>query len=134
MALKILVVDDEKMVRTALARLLSLHGEWEVVGEASDGLEAIEKAKKLKPDVVIMDITMPAMNGLEATPIIKKEIPAAEVLILSQHHSEQILREAQNAGAMGYLLKSHANWLTVAVETVSEHKPFFQGKNISTDS
>jgi DNA-binding NarL/FixJ family response regulator len=134
MALKILVVDDEKMVRTALARLLSLHGEWEVVGEASDGLEAIEKAKKLKPDVVIMDITMPAMNGLEATPIIKKEIPATEVLIFSQHHSEQILREAQNAGARGYLLKSQANWLTVAVETVSEHKPFFQGKNISTDS
>ena len=79
--LRILIVDDEKAVRTALGRLLGTREEWVVVGEAADGAEAIGKAKELKPDVVIMDVTLPELNGLAATPEIKKAIPSAEILI-----------------------------------------------------
>ena|ERR1700726_173676 len=130
MPLRILLVDDEKMVRSALQRLLSPHSEWKVVGEAADGLEAVSKARDLKPDVVIMDVTMPEMNGLEATPEIKKVTPSTEVLIFTQHDSNQIVREAQKAGASGYLLKSQAHWLATAVEAMSRHKPFFQGHKL----
>src|SRR5271170_1159930 len=130
-ALRILIVDDEKAVRTALGRLLATRKEWQVVGEAADGAEAIGMARELQPDIVIMDITMPEMNGLEATPEIKKALPAAEVLIFTQHDSTQMIQQAQNAGASGYLLKSQANWLVKAVEAMSQHKPFFEGKNLS---
>ena len=129
--LRILIVDDEKAVRSALARLLSTRGEWKVVGEAADGAEAIGKARDLKPDVVIMDLTLPQLSGLAATPQIKKAIPTAEVLIFTQHESKQMVREAQSAGASGYLLKSQANWLVTAIEAVGQHKPFFEGKNLS---
>ncbi len=131
MALRILIVDDEKAVRTALGRLLATRKEWQVVGEAADGAEAIGMARELRPDIVIMDITMPEMNGLEATPEIKKAFPAAEVLIFTQHDSTQMIQQAQNAGASGYLLKSQANWLVRAVEAMGQHKPFFEGKNLA---
>jgi DNA-binding NarL/FixJ family response regulator len=130
-ALRILIVDDEKAVRTALGRLLATRKEWQVVGEAADGAEAVGKARELRPDIVIMDITMPEMNGLEATPRIKKALPAAEILIFTQHDSTQMVQQAQIAGASGYLLKSQANWLVTAVEAMGEHKPFFQGKNLA---
>jgi DNA-binding NarL/FixJ family response regulator len=128
--LRILIVDDEKAVRTALGRLLATRKEWQVVGEAADGAAAIGMVRELQPDIVIMDITMPRMNGLEATPEIKKALPAAEVLIFTQHDSTQMIRQAQNAGASGYLLKSQANWLVAAVELMGQHKPFFDGKNL----
>ena len=128
--LRILIVDDEKAVRTALVRLLGTCAEWMVVGEAADGAEAIGKAKELNPDVVIMDITMPEMSGLEATAEIKKAIPTAEILMFTQYDSAQMVLEAQKAGASGYLLKSQANWLVAAVEAMGLHKPFFQGKNL----
>ena len=130
MALRILIVDDEKAVRTALGRLLATRKEWQVVGEAADGAEAVGKARELRPDIIIMDITMPEMNGLEATPEIKKALPAAEVLIFTQHDSTQMVQQAQSAGASGYLLKSQANWLVRAVEAMGEHRPFFEGKNL----
>lgn len=128
--LRILIVDDEKAVRTALIRLLGTREGWKVVGEAGDGAEAIGKAKELRPDVVIMDITMPEMSGLEATPEIKRAIPTTEILMFTQFDSTQMVREAQNAGASGYLLKSQANWLVAAVEAMGQHKPFFHGKNL----
>src|SRR5277367_3209137 len=131
--LRILIVDDEKAVRTALGRLLATRKEWQVVGEAADGATAIGMARELQPDIVIMDITMPQMNGLEATPEIKKALPTAEVLIFTQHDSRQMVRQAQNAGASGYLLKSQANWLVAAVETVGQHKPFFHGKKLPAE-
>lgn len=129
--LRILIVDDEKAVRTALGRLLGTRVEWVVVGEAADGAEAVGKAKELKPDVVIMDVTLPELNGLAATPEIKKVLPSAEILIFTQHESSQMIREARKAGASGYLLKSQANWLVTAVEAIGQHKPFFEGKNLS---
>jgi DNA-binding NarL/FixJ family response regulator len=128
--LRILIVDDEKAVRSALGRLLGTREEWKVVGEAADGAEAIGMAQELQPDVVIMDITMPEMSGLEATPVIKKVIPKTEILIFTQYDSTQMVKEAQSAGASGYLLKSQANWLVTAVEALGQHKPFFQGKNL----
>ena len=130
MPLTILVVDDEKMVRSALQRLLSARPEWKIVGEATDGRDAVSKARELKPDVIIMDVTMPEMNGLQATPAIKKENPSIEILIFTQHDSDQIVREAQKAGASGYLLKSQAHWLAAAVDAISQHKPFFQSKEL----
>jgi len=129
-ALRILIVDDEKAVRSALGRLLATRGEWKIVGEAVDGAEGIQKAKELRPDVIIMDVTMPEMSGLEATPEVKKALPATEILIFTQHDSTQMVQEAQNAGASGYMLKSQANWLIAAIEALSEHKTFFQGKNL----
>jgi DNA-binding NarL/FixJ family response regulator len=129
-ALRILIVDDEKAVRTALGRLLATRKEWLIVGEAADGAEAVGMARELRPDIVIMDITMPEMNGLEATPAIKSALPAAEVLIFTQHDSTQMIQQARNAGASGYLLKSQANWLVAAVEAMGQHKPFFSGKNL----
>jgi DNA-binding NarL/FixJ family response regulator len=128
--LRILIVDDEEAVRIALGRLLATRKEWQVVGEAADGAAAVGMVRELQPDIVIMDITMPRMNGLEATPEIKKALPAAEVLIFTQHDSTQMIRQAQNAGASGYLLKSQANWLVAAVELMGQHKPFFDGKNL----
>jgi DNA-binding NarL/FixJ family response regulator len=128
--LRILIVDDEKAVRSALVRLIGTRAEWTVVGEAADGAEAIGKARELRPDVVIMDITMPEMSGLEATPEIKKAIPTVEILMFTQYDSTQMVQEAQKAGASGYLLKSQANWLVAAVEAMGQHKPFFQGKNL----
>ena len=132
--LRILIVDDEKAVRSALEKLLGTRRDWKVVGQAADGAEAIGKAKELQPDVVIMDVTMPEMSGLEATPKIKKAAPTAEVLIFSQHDSRQMVQQAQIAGASGYLLKSQANWLMAAVEAMGQHKPFFQGKNLAKSS
>jgi DNA-binding NarL/FixJ family response regulator len=128
--LRILIVDDEEAVRIALGRLLATRKEWQVVGEAADGAAAVGMVRELQPDIVIMDITMPRMNGLEATPEIKKALPAAEVLIFTQHDSTQMIRQAQHAGASGYLLKSQANWLVAAVELMGQHKPFFEGKNL----
>ena len=128
--LRILIVDDEKAVRSALGRLLGTRGEWEIVGEAVDGAEGILKAKELKPDVIIMDVTMPEMSGLEATLEVKKALPATEILIFTQHDSTQMVQEAQNAGASGYLLKSQANWLIDAIEALGQHKTFFRGKNL----
>jgi DNA-binding NarL/FixJ family response regulator len=93
-------------------------------------VEAVAKTRDLMPDVVIMDVTMPQMNGLEATPEIKKVHPATEILIFTQHDSNQMIREAQKAGASGYLLKSQTHWLAAAVEAMSQHKPFFQRKNL----
>lgn len=133
MGLRILIVDDEKAVRSALQKLLGTREEWTVVGEATDGAEAIGKAKELQPDVVIMDVTMPEMSGLEATPQIKKVLPTAEVLIFTQHDSSQIFREAKKAGASGYLLKSQAIWLIAAVEALAQRKPFFREKNLPRD-
>jgi DNA-binding NarL/FixJ family response regulator len=128
--LKILVVDDEKVIRTALSALLKTRGDWKVIGEASDGQEAITKAKELRPDVIIMDLSMPQMDGLKATREIHREMPEAEVLIFTQHDTLQLVREAKEAGARGYLLKSDAQSLVSAVESVGQHKPFFGRENV----
>jgi DNA-binding NarL/FixJ family response regulator len=125
MAVRILLVDDHPVVRQGLRTLLQERSELEVVDEASDGLEAIEKVETLRPDVVVLDVTMPRMNGIEACRIIKQKNPGLEILFVTQHDSPQMMREALNAGARGYVVKSNlARDLVEAVEAVSQHKEF----------
>jgi DNA-binding NarL/FixJ family response regulator len=130
-ALRILVVDDEQAIRSALQRLLDTHDGWRVVGTARDGVEAIAKAKDLRPDVVVMDISMPKMNGLSAAPQIKKEVPGAEILIFSQYAIHGMIQEAEDAGASGYLLKSRSSSIIPAIEALAQHKSFFDADALS---
>jgi DNA-binding NarL/FixJ family response regulator len=126
---RILIADDHEVVRRGIRALLETQTGWEVAAEAVTGRQAIEEAKRINPDIVIMDITMPEMNGLEATRQIRKVVPDTEVLILSVHDSEQLVREVLDAGARGYVLKSDAGRdLIAAVETLCQHKPFFTAK------
>ncbi len=130
MTVRILVVDDHPVVRHGLKTLLGGRPDWEVIDEAEDGIEAVDKAKILKPDVIILDVSMPKMDGLEACRRIRKSVPETEVLIVTQHDSAQMMREAMNAGARGYVVKSSvASDLPAAVEAVSQHKPFTSLKN-----
>jgi DNA-binding NarL/FixJ family response regulator len=124
--LQILIVDDHEVVRRGLRVLIELHPGWEVCGEAKDGREAVEKARELKPDVVVMDIGMPELNGLEATRQILKAARRTEVLMLTAHESEQLVREVLEAGAHGYVLKSAAGRdLVNAIEALSKREAFF---------
>jgi DNA-binding NarL/FixJ family response regulator len=123
--LRILIADDHEVVRRGLKGLLESHAEWQIAGEAGNGLEVVQKATELKPDVVVLDITMPELNGLEAARRIHKVLPQIEVLFLTVHDSEQMVREALDAGGRGYLLKSDAGRdLLAAVESVRQHKFF----------
>lgn len=127
--LRILVADDHELVRKGLRTVLQARAGWTLCGEAADGREAVEKARALRPHVVIMDLSMPELNGLEATRQIKRDLPDTEILILSMHQSEQLIHEVLAAGARGYLLKSDAgNAVCEAVENLSRHKPFFTAR------
>lgn len=129
MPVRILVADDHEVVRGGLRTLLESQPGWEVCGEAGTGREALQKAKQLKPDVIVLDITMPDLNGLQATRQILRAVPKAEVLILSMHESEQVVREVLDAGARGYVMKSDAaRDLVAAVDALGRHKPFFSAK------
>lgn len=126
---RILVADDHGLVRRGVRALLKVQQGWEICGEAATGREAVDKSKHLKPDVVVMDLDMPELNGLEATRQILKELPRTEVLILTIHESELLIREVVNAGARGYLLKSDVDTdLITAVKELSQHKTFFTSK------
>ncbi len=123
---RILIADDHGIVRKGLRLQLEQHEEFEVVGEAADGREACQLADELKPDVVIMDVGMPNLNGIEATAQIVKRQPRLGVVILSMHSDETYLVRALKAGAKGYLLKDSADSdLHRAVQAVSQGKPFF---------
>src|SRR5438067_8954233 len=102
--LRIFVADDHEVVRKGLVSLLQAQPNWSICGEAADGHEAVEKAQRSKPDVVILDVGMPRLNGLEATRQLLKANPEAKVLILTLHESDQMVREVLNAGARGFVL------------------------------
>lgn len=124
--IRILLADDHDVVRRGLSALLANRPDWQVVGEAQNGREAVALAVKLKPNVAVLDLSMPELNGLEATRQIRKEVPETEVLVFSMYESEQFVRDLLAAGARGYVLKSDVTTqLLVAVETVARHKPFF---------
>ena len=124
-ALRILIVDDHAVVRRGIRSLLESQPGWEVAGEATTGREAVEQAGRLQPDVIVMDLSLPELNGLEATRQILKESPRAEVVVLTMHHSEELAHDVLQAGARGYVLKSDADQcLVAAIESLREHKPF----------
>jgi DNA-binding NarL/FixJ family response regulator len=126
---RILIADDHEVVRKGIRAILEAHPGWEACGESSDGRDAVEKAQALKPDVVIIDIGMPMLNGLEATRQILKGRPNTKVLVLTMHESEQVVQQVLEAGARGYLLKSDASRdLVRAVEELLRNKTFFTSK------
>ncbi|MES2570423.1 MAG: response regulator transcription factor [Verrucomicrobiota bacterium] len=123
---KILLIDDHEVVRRGLRAMIEAHGEFEVCGEASDGRTGVQLASTLQPDIVIMDIGMPELNGFEATRRVRERSPKSEVLVLSMYHSEHVIREVLMAGARGYVLKSDAALdLVDALEALRNHKSFF---------
>lgn len=129
MPFRIVVADDHEIVRRGLCSLLRNQPDWEVCGEASDGREAVEQALTLKPGVVILDIGMPNLNGLEAARQILKANPQIKILILTLHDSDQVVQDVLNAGASGFLLKTDAaRDLVVAVEALRRNKVYFTPK------
>ncbi len=126
---RILLADDHSIVRRGVRALLEGQMEWQVCGEASTGSEAILKAKRLKPDVIVMDISMPEIDGLEATRQIHAEMPKTPVLILTMHESDQLVREMLDAGARGYVLKSDLDQnLFLAIRALRQGNTFFSAK------
>jgi DNA-binding NarL/FixJ family response regulator len=124
-SLRILIVDDHAVVRRGVRSLLESQPGWEVSGEATTGREAVDLARRLQPDVIVMDLSLPELNGLDATRQILKESPRSEILVLTMHHSEELARDVLQAGARGYVLKSDADEnLIAAVESLRQHKPF----------
>jgi DNA-binding NarL/FixJ family response regulator len=124
--LRILIADDHEVARRGIRALLESHPGWEVCGEAKDGREAVELAGKVKPDLILLDIGMPNLNGLEAARQILAVSPEAAILILTMHDTDHVVREVLRAGARGFLLKSDAGRdLVAAVEALQQQRTFF---------
>jgi len=122
---RVLIVDDHEIFRKGLRSLLEAHSDLLICGEAANALEAVEKAKNLQPDVILMDISMPEVDGLQATRLIRSLVPNAQVLILSQHDLPHMVSAALKAGASAYVTKSQVSQsLLTALESVVEGKPF----------
>src|SRR5215211_892044 len=121
--LRLLLADDHDIVRRGMKELLEEQAGWSVCAEAADGRAAVKLALAQRPDVAILDLSMPELNGLEATRRIKEALPETEVLVFSMHESEELIRDVLAAGARGYLLKSDASrQLVAAVESLARHK------------
>ena len=126
---RILVADDHSIVRRGVRALLETHPGWKVCGDAATGAEAVKQANRLRPDVAVVDITMPDLSGFEVTRQIREAAPQTEVLILTVNESEQALRELLDAGALGYVSKSDLDLnLVAAIESLLRHKPFFSSR------
>ena len=129
MTKRLLIADDHEVVRRGLISILSEKTDYEVVAEATNGRQAVELALEKRPDVAIMDIGMPELNGLEATRQILEKLPKTEVLVLTVHDSEQVVREVLKAGARGYVLKTDAGTsLVEAIESLASRDVFFTSK------
>ena len=127
--IRLLIADDHELVREGLRKVLEPRREWEVCGEAANGREAVEKAGQLRPDLVIIDFSMPELNGLEAARQIRAALPRTEVIILNMHETDSLVRDVLAVGARGFILKSDAGRVLVqAVEAVLNGKPFFTAK------
>jgi DNA-binding NarL/FixJ family response regulator len=123
---RILLVDDHPSFRHMLRAFLELNPDWEVCGEASDGCEAVTKTTELHPEVIIMDLNMPRLNGLEATRRIHELSPSIRILILTLHENSVLSRIARDSGAQGYFLKSEPfDVLTRAIENMGDSEKFF---------
>lgn len=123
---RILLADDHDIVRRGLKALLQERPEWEVCGEALSGRDAVELATRLQPEIAIVDLMMPDLNGLETTRQIRKISPRTEVLIFTMHHDGELVHDVLGAGARGYLLKTDVErHIVAAVETLLRHQPYF---------
>jgi DNA-binding NarL/FixJ family response regulator len=123
--LRLLVADDHKIFRQGIKKLLDEESDLSIVGEAADGREAVQKATELKPDVILMDIAMANLNGLEATKKIKKVLPSARVIMLTMHKNEEYILQSFQAGASGYILKEGAvEELVSAIRSIYQDKSF----------
>ncbi|HWZ96592.1 MAG TPA: response regulator transcription factor [Candidatus Dormibacteraeota bacterium] len=126
MSLRILVADDHDIIRRGLKSLLTARPGWEICAEAKNGREAVSLAEEHKPDVVVMDVSMPELNGLEAVRRIRKQLPKTEIVVLTLHFSDQLVHDIVEAGAKGYIMKSDADRdLVAAVEALSVRRSFF---------
>ena len=127
-AVRILIVDDHDVMRGGLRSLLESRPGWEVCGEAANSNDAVKQAKELRPDVIVLDISMPGANGLEAVPLIRKETPGAEVLILSRYEEREMRLKALEAGARGYVTKSQglARELLAAIDGIVRERASFR--------
>ena len=121
--IRVLVVDDSDIVRRGICQILQSHTDIEVISQAADGADAVRKVREHRPDVVLLDITMPVMNGFEAARLIKHEFPSTLILVVSQFDSAPVEREAITADASGYVVKSDASTELIPMlrKTVSEH-------------
>jgi DNA-binding NarL/FixJ family response regulator len=127
--LRVLVADDHEVVRKGLRSIVEEQPGWELAGEASDGREAVDKARALRPDVAVVDVSMPGLNGLEATRQMLRHDAETKVLILTMHESDPLIREVLDAGARGYLLKSDASRdLVTAIEAIRRNKTYFTAR------
>ena len=127
-AYRVVVADDHAVVRRGVCSLLEMRPGIEIAAEATNGLEALDLVRKLKPDLVVLDLTMPEMNGLELARTIREENETTDMLVLTMHFSDEVAREALRCGAMAYVLKSDADTdLLAAVDHVRNKQPFFTG-------
>lgn len=123
--MRVLVVDDFEAFRRFVCSTLTKNPELQVVGEASDGSEAVHKAEELQPDLIVLDIGLPTLNGIEVARRIRRLAPESKILFLSQESSTDVVQEALGSGALGYVVKAHAgSELLAAVETVLQGKRF----------
>src|SRR5689334_14781935 len=128
-SLRLLVADDHEIVRRGLCAVLQQQSGWIVAAQAGTGREAVEKAREFSPDVAILDISMPDLNGVEATRLMRKATPQIKVLALTMYDNDLLIREALDAGVNGFLMKSDAaTELISAVETIRSNKSYFTGK------
>jgi DNA-binding NarL/FixJ family response regulator len=126
---RILIADDHEVVRFGLRQILQAQPNWEVVAEASNGKDAVAKAIETKPDVCVLDYSLPLMNGLEVTRQIRLRMPKSEILIFTMHDNESLVQQLLQVGARGYLLKSDARThLIEAISSLASHRPFFTGR------
>lgn len=127
--IKVLLADDHELVRSGLVKLLETYKDVIIVGEAGDGFEAVEKTRKLNPDVLIIDLSMPRLSGIEATKIIRKECPQVAVLVLTMHHDEEYVYQIFRSGALGYILKDAGKEeLATAIRTVAKGEKYISSK------
>ncbi len=126
---RILIADDHELIRRGLVASLAERADWSIVAEAADGRQACELAVLHVPDIAVLDLSMPELNGLDVTRRIRASTPKTRILIVTAHESEQLIREVLDAGAMGYVLKSDAGRVLVqAIEALLDERPFFTSK------